>query len=452
MSHDVKGFPARLSRLTRLIAITLWIAAGVSVPPLLILRDYESTLLILVTVVAWHVGSALVSSLVPRAAPRATLRFHYRLTPWGLVYCCIGLTFCFASLQWGMNLIYLTAAFLLALGVCAVVFPAMMLRQASVDWDKPEHVFAGSPFPMEVAVRNQRTKWGGLSAFGLKVSRNGRDGLEPQRVHIIRRLAPGQERSVLLRQYSPERGMQRLHPVTIATRFPFGMVEAAMEIRSDREVLVLPRMGFIRQEALLHHKAGEARWLLELRRRDQQGEFQSLREYKPGDNPRHIHWVTSARLHKLYVREFERREINSVLILLDSFAPPETADKARARLERYEKAVSFAASMAALLTERNVFYAFASYCPDLNSFPYDSGQGHLYSLLEALALAGTTSEHTVADLAAAVDLHRVGAGGVCLITPGPLSAGQRESVLGPLAGCSVSIDVSEPEFDEIFVT
>ena len=286
MPHDVKGFAARLSRLTRLIAITLWIAAGVSVPPLLILRDYESTLLILVTVVAWHVGSALVSSLVPRAAPRTTLRFHYRLTPWGLVYCCIGLTFCFASLQWGMNLIYLTAAFLLALGVCAVVFPAVMLRQASVDWDKPEHVFAGSPFPVEVAVRNQRTKWGGLSAFGLKVSRNGRDGLEPQRVHIIRRLAPGQERSVLLRQYSPERGMQRLHPVTIATRFPFGMVEAAMEIRSDREVLVLPRMGFIRQEALLHHKAGEARWLLELRRRDQQGEFQSLREYKPGDNPR----------------------------------------------------------------------------------------------------------------------------------------------------------------------
>ncbi len=452
MSEVGKGVLARLSRLTRLVGLILWIAACLSVPPLLILGDRESALLILLTVVVWQFVSVFVSSLVLKAAPKTRLRFRYRLTPWGLVYCCVGLTFCFASLQWGMNLVYLTAAFLLGMGVCAIVLPALMLRQTRADWDMPEHVFAGDPFRVEVAVRNQKTAWGGLSAFGLRVSRDGNDGPEPQLVHTIRKLAPGQGRSVLLRQYFPDRGMHRTRPITVATRFPFGMVEAAVEIQSEREVLVLPRMGFIKEEALLRHKAGEARWLLELRRKDQQGEFRSLREYKPGDNPRHIHWVTSARLHKLYVREFERREINSVLILLDSYAPPQDTQHAPARLQRYEKAVSFAASMAALLGERNVFYAFASYCPNLNSLPYDSGQGHLYSLLEVLALAQTTPDHTIADLAGAVNLHQVAAGGVCLITPGPLHADEKEAVLGPLAGCSVFIDVSEPQFDDIFVT
>jgi uncharacterized protein (DUF58 family) len=236
----------------------------------------------------------------------------------------------------------------------------------------------------------------------------------------------------------------------VRTAFPFGLMETTMESEHDEEVLVLPRMGHIREDVMRRHKGGEAKWLRELRRRDQQDEFRSLREYRPGDNPRHIHWPTTARLRKLFVREFERLEMHAILILLDAHAPVEDPLSAEARRQRFEKAVSFAATMASLLTDRHVFFAFASYCPDLIALPYDVGAGHLFSVLETLALAESSPEHGLADLLDALSVHEVSAGGICLVTPGPLPEGPAAAALRPFAHCTVTIDASEPEFDELF--
>lgn len=450
MPEDSKGLLLRLGRAVQFIAFVLWVGAGVGVPVALLVGDYGGALLVLVGVLFWQFLSSLLSALLPMESPGARCRFHYRVTAWGLVYCAVAVTFCVVSLHWGMNLIYLTAAFLLGGAVCAAVFPALVLKQTSAGWDLPEHVFAGDMFSVEFTLRNQKSGWGGLSAFGLRVGADGRDGSARAARHSIRRLAPGHEHSLVVRQYLPERGIHRLPPLSVSTRFPFGLVEASAEMQPEQEVLVLPRLGHIRQDVLLRYKGGEARWLLNLPLKDQQGEFRSLREYQQGDNPRHIHWATSARFRKLYVREFEQRQMHSVLILLDSHAPAEGSAEAQARRERFETAVSFTATLAALLSERNVFYAFASYCPDLRPLPYDVGYGHFYSLLETLALATTTSEHTFADLVEALSFHEVGGGGICLVTPGPLSAAQRSAALGRLAKGSVSIDVSQPEFHEIF--
>jgi len=447
MASDQGGWKPRVAEAARSIAFGVWVVAAVVIPTALLLHSYETALLVVILVFFWHLLSGVLSSLWPVRRLHSTSRFRCQLTNWGAVYCGIAGTFAFMSLQWGINLLYLTAAFLLAGALCAGLWPWLMLSRLEVTWEVPEHVFAREPFSVAVRLRNAKRLF---SAFGVRLGLSGAsdEATDPQRP--VSQLRPGQSVGVPLRQYLPHRGLHRLHPLSVRTSFPFGVLEATREAQLLRQLLVLPHIGRINQDMMRRHSGSEAEWVMDLRPHDPEGEFRGLREYQPGDNPRHIHWPTSARLQKLYVREFERRQTHSVLILLDAHVPAEGAGRSRGRRARFESAVSFAATLSALLTRTNVFHAFAAYCPDLLTLPYDVGAGHLHTLLEALALAQPTPEHGLADLARALSSNEVSTGGICLVTPGPLSPQDGAAALAPLARGSLIIDVSRPEFDEIF--
>ncbi len=436
----------RVAAAARSVGFVSWIAAGLVLPVASVLKAYGVILLLILLLIVWQ-GLAAVTSwaLLRRAGHRRS--FRYRLTGWGVVYGAIAATFVTIAWHWGVNLIYLTAAFLLAGGLCAALFPRLSLARTQARCHAPAHVFAGKTFPLEVVLRNERRL---LSAFGLAVSAAGGDGVGlGERRHILQ-LAPGEERTATLTHYMPERGLRRLRPVAVSTSFPFGVVDTTMLTHQGERVMVLPRLGRIDGELLHRRQRGEARWLSRLRRPAPQGEFRSLREYKHGDNPRRIHWPTSARMKKLFVREFEKQEIQSVLVLLDAYiAPAQRAAPAPWRA-RFEMAVSFAATLAETLTRREVFYAFASFCPEQVSLPYDMGPGHLFSVLEALALARPTEEHRPADLLHALSFREVTAGGACLISAGPLPRAERAAALGPLGQNCACVDVADATFDEIF--
>jgi uncharacterized protein (DUF58 family) len=447
MADQKHNVLAGLAEAAESIAFGVWIVAAVCVPAALLVHSYGAALLLAILVIFWQFFAVGMSSVISRRPSRSRLRFRYSLTSWGMLYCGIAILFCIVSLHWGVNLLYLSAAFLVAGVLCTAAFPRLMLGRTAAEWEVPRHVFAGEPFSVGITLRNDRRM---LSAFGLSVGTDGGNGLQRRTRHYIPRLPPAHPHKMLLRHYLPERGLQKLRPLTVRTGFPFGLLETTVEARLDEPVLVLPRIGRIHRDVLWRHRGGEARWLLDLRRRDEQGEFRSLREYQPGDNPRHIHWPTSARLRKLFVREFDRRETHSVLLLLDSHMPAEEPEALAAWMVRLEKAISFAATIAALLTERDVFFAFASYCPDLVALPYDLGPGHFFSVLEALAVAEATAERTVADLVDSLSFHQVSNSSICLVTPGPLARTEGAAPLGALAHSSMTIDVSEPEFDEVF--
>ena len=65
-------------------------------------------------------------------------------------------------------------------------------------------------------------------------------------------------------------------------------------------------------------------------------EFLSLREYRPGDSLRHVHWKTFARTGEPVVKEFETEFFERHALILDTGAASET--------EAFEEAVSIAAS------------------------------------------------------------------------------------------------------------
>jgi uncharacterized protein (DUF58 family) len=110
-------------------------------------------------------------------------------------------------------------------------------------------------------------------------------------------------------------------------------------------------------------------------------EFWGIREYRDGDNPRHIHWRSSARLGKRLVKEYHRQESQNVCILLDAHVPPGSPELAA----RFEDAVSFSATLARQLLDQDHRVSFAAYGQELVKLSTDGGTRQARRILTALA-------------------------------------------------------------------
>jgi uncharacterized protein (DUF58 family) len=427
-----------------------WVLVAVATPICIVGKAYGFLLLTILVVVlcqtTWRVTSLLSS---PGGLARA-IRIRHRLTDWGKVFCLMTAVPCFLALYWGLNLLYLMASFLIALILCAATLPGMMLRRTSAEWTVPPHAFAGTPFTAEVVLCGDSGKGPRMGAYALQIGGASQNGDQTALEKRLPYLGPGGEHRMLVQQYIPERGLQELGPLSVKTSFPFGVIEASLKASEAQNMLVFPRLGHINRSALLRMVPGTAPWLQRWLRAGAEGDFRSLREYRPGDNPRRIHWPTSARLGKFYVREFERQDSDSVLIMLDGQEDAHGRAALQAQRDRFERAVAFAATLAMDLTKARIIFGLAFCGKKLTLIPYDAGEGHLYEVLEHLALAELSRDKSLGDLADQIGFHGRRAGPVCVITPGPLTSDRSADLRRSLPHGAVFFDVSEPSFHELF--
>lgn len=137
--------------------------------------------------------------------------------------------------------------------------------------------------------------------------------------------------------------------------------------------------------------------------------FVGLRDYRPGDPPRHIHWRSFAKRGEPVVKEFQDEFFVRYGLLLDSFTTGADA-------LRFETAVSAAASVAA--AERGpealldlLFVGERAYC-----FTAGRGLGQTAQLLETLACVTPNRTQTFSTLLALLADHAVGLSAcVCIL-------------------------------------
>ncbi|MCY3411686.1 MAG: DUF58 domain-containing protein [Candidatus Heimdallarchaeota archaeon] len=110
-------------------------------------------------------------------------------------------------------------------------------------------------------------------------------------------------------------------------------------------------------------------------------EFADLREYRFGDEIRHIDWRQSAKRHeKLIVREFEVERNANVVFLLDASASMMLNDS-----ERMKSAVIAVASLAHAVISNKDFFGFGAYTERLNEFlPPKGGKLHEHLIYRKL--------------------------------------------------------------------
>jgi uncharacterized protein (DUF58 family) len=120
-------------------------------------------------------------------------------------------------------------------------------------------------------------------------------------------------------------------------------MERSFELGGVEQLVVYPRIGRLTPRWRQAVDSGEAVFnSARLQFGSSDDEFHRLREYRGGDNPRAIHWRTTARRNELMVREYQHNQSSDLVIVVDLWLPVRPAD-----FERVELAVSFAASICA---------------------------------------------------------------------------------------------------------
>ncbi|MGQ9562687.1 MAG: DUF58 domain-containing protein [Thermogutta sp.] len=156
-------------------------------------------------------------------------------------------------------------------------------------------------------------------------------------------LLHGQKHIAAYRGRLLERGKYVFGPIRVSTRFPLGLLEVSLDIPEERTVLVYPRLGILNLPPFHRsHFNHEGQTRFERRSDRVSGDFYGLRQWRPGDSPRLVHWRSSLRHNELLVKQFDRPRHRDVVVGLILWVPetPNHED-----FQRAEKAVSFAATL-----------------------------------------------------------------------------------------------------------
>jgi uncharacterized protein (DUF58 family) len=114
------------------------------------------------------------------------------------------------------------------------------------------------------------------------------------------------------------RGLYELGPAEIRTTDPFGLLRFIRRFVAREEAIVYPGVfelvGFP-----LRGRGGTSGARDPLGRRGD--EFSGLRQYRRGDDRRHIHWKSVARMRELVVKEFAQEAPRRHAVVLDLYRP-----------------------------------------------------------------------------------------------------------------------------------
>jgi len=186
------------------------------------------------------------------------------------------------------------------------------------------------------------------------------------------------------------RGVFKLGETRIRSGDPFGFFEREHRYVDTVEVLVYPRVVPLRGLGLpLHHPSLDV-----VSRRSHVSDptrTAMIREYRPDDAQRFIHWPSTARRGSLQVRVLEPATSLHVSLLLDvrgfSFGVY--------REELLEQTLSAIASMAVFLQSKGSPVAFVANTQVPIVIPAGASVPHLQSLLESLARLTTAAGPTI---------------------------------------------------------
>ena len=216
-----------------------------------------------------------------------------------------------------------------------------MLKRTRVSRNAPKSIMAGEAVSVELVFKNRKRLF---SSWMMNTSDHISNETELLQAGVLfARIPPRSKQSGHYHLRLMQRGWYRMGPIRVTTRFPLGLVERGLVFDDFAEILVFPRLG--RLSPLWNRNKLNAPELVQRRepiRGSFDDEFHRIREYHSGDNPRAIHWRTSARQNELMVCEYFPTRDRNLVVLLDLQLPsrPDEDD-----LQRVELAVSFAATV-----------------------------------------------------------------------------------------------------------
>jgi uncharacterized protein (DUF58 family) len=212
-----------------------------------------------------------------------------------------------------------------------------------------------------------------------------------------------------------KRGEARIDRLFLRYRSRLGFAERWAVALISQTVRVLPDLEQARQHALYLIRTRQVE-MERRRRRRQRGqgrEFDSLREYRQGDDLRDISWTATARRHHLTTRMFEIERSQVVWIVLDAGrllrAEIQQAQTAL-RLAKLDYAVNAALSLAQVAVQCGDRVGLLAYGRAIqHNLPAGRGALHIRSIVESLAQVhaeASEADHSSAARVLLTEQHR----------------------------------------------
>ncbi|NLN88979.1 MAG: DUF58 domain-containing protein [candidate division WS1 bacterium] len=209
--------------------------------------------------------------------------------------------------------------------------------------------------------------------------------LQPQPEVVSTVVAAGVEASVEYAVYPRSRGAVDLGWICLRWRGPLGLmlaqrrIEPAVDARTARVYPSYVDYGrFVLESRIKLRREGPQR----MRIAQRADEFESLREYVPGDDARRVDWKATARRRRLIARNYEEERSKDILILIDAGRMMAPEANGLTKLDRAINAALMIATVAAERKDRVGLFVFAD--EPLVFIPPAHGKAQISRFMDAL--------------------------------------------------------------------
>lgn len=257
----------------------------------------------------------------------------------------------------------------------------------SVERELPVKLSIGVPNPVRLTLRNP-----GAHPVHVHGRETPPPGFEGGRTFGPIVIPAYGETGVSLSFVPPERGSYEFGDVGLRVVGPAGLAGRQRTIALAAEARVYPDITAVHRYALLARKG--ALHEIGVRRARLQGvgtEFESLRDYEPGDDYRDIDWKATARRGAPVVRHFEAERSQTVIIALDA---GRLMNARVGMLSKLDRAINASLLLAFLATRGGDNVGLLVFGRDVRAFvPPRRGHRQFLTILEALyAVEGRVEE------------------------------------------------------------
>lgn len=205
------------------------------------------------------------------------------------------------------------------------------------------------------------------------------------------------------------RGRLTLKGLSIARPDPFGLFKSFVNIPLSESVTVLPKRYPLPPIQLSGTRTYQPGGVSLAQSVGDSEEFLSMRDYRPGDPLRRIHWKSWAKTGKPVVKEYQDEFFVRHALILDTFLEAAYSDA-------FEEAVSVAASFACSVQTQDSLLDLMFAGPEAFCFTSGRGLAHEDQMLKILASVTPCTHRTFSALSAlAIERASLLSGCICIM-------------------------------------
>jgi uncharacterized protein (DUF58 family) len=290
------------------------------------------------------------------------------------------ITFClYAGFSLGNKSLFYLGELLLLVFATSYFYARSLFRNVNAERKHYPRTFEGQELLMTLHLEN-RTR---VPHFAVEVT----DAVPPTAEYRLTTLIPGRFDSAhvydlhVKARCVRKRGLYVLGPVKLEAADPLGIFPREEILDTFSKLLIYPQALELADFPVLQRGVLANVGTETTINPGRSEEFVQIREYRPGDSPRFIHWGSTARHAKLMVKEFQENVMTEVTLFLDLRRLGLTG---LGDVTSVEYLIKAAASVAEAAIEKSHLVQVFAVGRSVEHIPLGGGTQHLVNILDRM--------------------------------------------------------------------